>query len=55
MPLKEGRGDPELLRYFELAANALALEEAGLPADDALEAELAELRLIVKHFFRVTT
>lgn len=55
MPLKEGRGDSELLRYFELAANALALEEAGLPADDALEAELAELRLIVKHFFRVTT
>ena len=55
MPLKEGRGDSELLRYFELAANALALEEAGLPRDDALKAELADLRLIVKHFFRVTT
>jgi ppGpp synthetase/RelA/SpoT-type nucleotidyltranferase len=53
MPLKEGRGDPDLLRYFSLAAEALALEEADLPADEELEADLAELRVVVRHFFRI--
>ena len=55
MPLKEGGGDPDLLRYFALAATGLALEESGRDADTGFLAEFAESRERVRHFFRRPT
>lgn len=55
MPLKEGGGDPNLLRYFELAAYGLALEESDQKADDEFLAEVAEARELVRHYFRRPT
>jgi hypothetical protein len=51
--LKGGRGDPALLRYFELAAFGLALEESGEQTDEAFVTEFAEVRERVRHFFRI--
>lgn len=50
--LKAGLGEPDLLRYFELASRGLALEEAGEATDVGFEEELAELRERVRHHFR---
>jgi hypothetical protein len=55
MPLKEGRGDPDLLRYFALAADGMALEESGHTPDERFMAEFAEVREHVRHFFRKPT
>lgn len=48
--LKDGEGPAELVRYFCVAAEMVALQEAGELADDQ-EAELAELRPLVQGFF----
>jgi putative GTP pyrophosphokinase len=52
MPLKEGGGDPALLRYFALAADGMALEESGELPGAGFTAEFAEARDRVRHFFR---
>jgi putative GTP pyrophosphokinase len=49
--LKDGEGPPELVRYFERAAFAIALNEVGLVADDAFEREFAALREQVRSYF----
>ena len=48
----DGDGPPQLLDYLRLAAERLALEDAGLPADDTLEEQIAELRDEVRVYFR---
>jgi putative GTP pyrophosphokinase len=48
--LKDGEGPPELVRYFSVAADMIALQEAGENADEQ-EAELLELRPLVRGFF----
>ncbi|MDA0184112.1 RelA/SpoT domain-containing protein [Solirubrobacter phytolaccae] len=55
MPLKEGGGDANLLRYFELAARGLALEESGQQPDKGFLDDFAEARERVRHFFRYPT
>jgi putative GTP pyrophosphokinase len=49
--LKDGLGPADLKRYFMLAAERLALEDAGLPPDSAIEDEFATLREQVRHYF----
>ena len=49
--LKDGEGPADLKRYFMLAAERLALEDAGLPPDSAIEEEFATLREQVRHYF----
>lgn len=41
--VKDGEGPAEVLRFFNLLSGAIALEEAGEPADDELVAELDAL------------
>jgi putative GTP pyrophosphokinase len=50
--LKDGEGPADLRRYFELAAERLAREDAGEPLDLAVEAEFVTLRERVRHYFR---
>lgn len=42
-PVKDGVGPPNVLRFFVLLGQAIALEEGGESADDAVVAELDEL------------
>ncbi len=42
--LKDQEGPEELLEFFRLAARGIALDEAGEPADEALEREFERLR-----------
>lgn len=51
LPLKNGRGPSELLRYFERAAFKLALEERGEKPDEAFERDFATLREQVRPYF----
>ena len=52
IPLKNGQGPPELLRYFERASYKLALEERGDKPDEAFEHDFANLREQVRKYFR---
>jgi len=49
--LKDGEGPADLRRYFMLAAERLAREDAGLPPDSAIEEEFATLREQVLRYF----
>jgi putative GTP pyrophosphokinase len=49
--LKEGEGPPDLLRYFHMAAEGLALEEAGQEADEGFMREFDTLRKQVLPYF----
>lgn len=49
--LKDGQGPPELLRYFELVAEAAHLRESGEPADEWLMAEIEALEEAVASYF----
>ena len=51
--LKDGAGPADLRRYFAMAAERLAQEDAGAPLDEALEAEFDTLREQVRHNFVV--
>jgi putative GTP pyrophosphokinase len=50
--LKDGEGPADLQRYFKLAAERLARQDAGLPEDGALERDFARVRDRVRHYFR---
>lgn len=52
LPLKDGDGPDELLRYFERAAHKLAIEEKGGTPDEAFERDFANLRRQVGQYFR---
>lgn len=43
VPLKDGVGPPELLRFYERAAYGLALQEEGQPVDKAFQREFEAL------------
>lgn len=49
--LKDGEGPDDLLRYFAMAAEGIALEEAGETPDEGFEDAFAELRDEVRHYF----
>lgn len=49
--LKEGEGPDDLLRYFSLAAEGIALEEAGETPDEGFTQEFQALREQVRHYF----
>jgi putative GTP pyrophosphokinase len=49
--LKDGKGPPELARYFERAAYKIALEEEGGSVDEAFTREFASLREQVRPYF----
>lgn len=50
--LKDGQGPPELVRYFERAAFAIALQEGGQSPDKSFEREFDDLRKQVREYFR---
>lgn len=50
--LKDGEGPPELVLYFKLAADRLALEDAGRDPDPDLEKRFQVVRSQVRHYFR---
>jgi ppGpp synthetase/RelA/SpoT-type nucleotidyltranferase len=50
--LKDGEGPEELVRYFELAALFLALEDAGESPDEEFMREFRDLRTAVRPYFR---
>jgi ppGpp synthetase/RelA/SpoT-type nucleotidyltranferase len=49
--LKDGLGPPDLVRYFNRAAYAIALEERGSAPDIAFDREFDVLRQQVRPFF----
>lgn len=49
--LKSGVGPAELLEYFRLAADGLAKEEAGLPADQAFLRDFNQARERARKYF----
>jgi putative GTP pyrophosphokinase len=49
--LKDGNGPDELLAYFQLAAQVLALREQGEPVDNSLRREFRGLREQVRPYF----
>jgi putative GTP pyrophosphokinase len=49
--LKDGQGPLELLRYFELAAEGIALQEAGKAADRIFIEEVGEIQEQVRPYF----
>lgn len=51
-PLKFGEGPPELLEYFRVAAQWLALQEWGRAVDAELVDELAVLRERIRPYYR---
>lgn len=48
--LKDGEGPADLRRYFRMAAERLARDDAGLPPDAALEGSFATVREDVRHY-----
>jgi putative GTP pyrophosphokinase len=50
--LKDGKGPAALLRYFRMAGQGMALEEAGDSPDSRFRQEFTELQLEVRDFFR---
>jgi len=50
--LKDGHGPPELVEYFRLAADAMALEEQGEAVDDEFERRILELQQQVRPYLR---
>jgi ppGpp synthetase/RelA/SpoT-type nucleotidyltranferase len=49
--LKDGDGPADLRRYFAMAAERLAREDAGLAPDPALERTFATVREEARHYF----
>jgi len=49
--LKNGEGPPELLRYFELAAEGIALQDASEAADSTFTEEFGEIWEQVRSYF----
>lgn len=52
LDLKDGLGPDDLLRYFRMAADGLALEERGEGVDDAFKREFEALRQQVRPYFQ---
>lgn len=53
--LKDGEGPEELVRYFELSALFLALQDTGETPDQEFMREFRRLRLAVRPYFRRRT
>jgi putative GTP pyrophosphokinase len=51
VPLKDGDGPEELLRFFEHASRGIALEEAGVSVDQQFRDEFRALQEEVRHYF----
>lgn len=49
--VKDGEGPDDLRLYFKLAADRLALEDLGLPADRVLEKRFARVRKEIRHYY----
>lgn len=52
LPLKDGKGPEDLLEYFRLAGQGIAMEEQGLPADEEFQTQFRTMRESVQHFFQ---
>jgi len=51
IPLKEGAGPPDLLEYFRLASEGLAMEEAGERVNPSFTVRFAAMREKVRPYF----
>lgn len=52
LSLKDGDGPPDLLMFFRLAAEGIALIEEDVPVDDDFFVTFAEARRKVSHYFQ---
>lgn len=50
-PMRLVGGPAPLLDYFRIASRIQALEEAGLPVDEAIREELVELRQLIRPYY----
>ncbi|MDG4794418.1 RelA/SpoT domain-containing protein [Micromonospora sp. WMMD1082] len=52
LPLKDGQGHPELVEYFRLAAEGIAMDEGYLQPDAEFATRFATARAAVQHYFQ---